>query len=224
MKTRALAWAPIALTFLVGCTVEIEGSDAVDNPPAETPPPSNPPVVTPPPASTCSLVASVPDSGDLLALKANQCNVPGSQGARKWYRLSATLPGTTDVVQLELWDNLGPFVGGVVRADTFTITGADANPATCGVCVRALGDKGATTTTQEFFATGGTVQVTQVGGNGQPIAATLSNITFAQLDPTTKAPVSGGCSSSLVRVQVSGTVVAVGGGGNGGNCPAIIGD
>jgi hypothetical protein len=179
------------------------------------------------PTRTCSLPDNTADTGDLTALKAQQCNVSGTQGARKWYRLSATLPGSMDVVQIELWDGLGAFTGGAVAVGTYNISGAELAPATCGVCVRGLGDKGQATQ-KEYFATGGSVQVTAVGGNGTPISATLTNATFAEVDPTAKTPVSGGCTATVSRAKVSGTVVTVGGGGGGGGgggaCPATIGD
>ena len=176
---------------------------------------------------TCSLPDTTADTGDLAALKAQQCNVSGTQGARKWYRLSATLPGSMDVVQVELWDGLGAFTGGTVAVGTYPITGAELAPATCGVCVRGLGDKGQSTQ-KEYFATGGSVQITAVGGNGAPISATLTDATFAEIDPTARTPVSGGCTASVGRAKVSGTVVTVGGGGGGGggggSCPATVGD
>lgn len=187
-----------------------------------------------PSGGTCSLQSDMNDVGDLSALKANSCNVPMSMGQRKWYRLSATVPGTDDVVQLELWDNLGAFKGGVVRAGTFTISGDDAKLGTCGVCVRALGGKG-TAEQQEYFATSGTVEVMSVGGNGTEFNAVITNATFEQVDATDKNVMSGGCASSLARIHVTGTVVAMGGGGGGGgsgggaggggnNCPLVIGD
>jgi hypothetical protein len=185
----------------------------------------------PPDPSSCTLAAELADAGDLLALKANQCNVPMSQGQRKWYRLSATLPGTTDIVELNLWDNLGAFKGGKIRLGTFPISGEETSFTTCGVCVRALGDKG-TAEQQEFLANGGTVEITALGVNNEPISATLSNLTFAQVDNATRVPVPSGCTSTLARIKMSGTVVALGmGGGNGGgggmggnNCPTVIGD
>ncbi len=179
----------------------------------------------------CSLQSDMNDAGDLSALKANSCNVPMSMGQRKWYRLSAKVPGRDDVVQLELWDNLGAFKGGTVHAGTFTIAGDDAHLSTCGVCVRALGAKG-TAEQQEFFATSGTVEVMSVGGNGTEFNAVITNATFEQVDATDKNVMSNGCASSLARLHVSGTVVAMGGGGGGGgggagggnNCPLVIGD
>lgn len=185
----------------------------------------------PGPDLVCALSDDMESAGDVTALKANSCNVPMSMGQRKWYRLSATVPGTGDVVQLELWDNLGPFKGGVVRAGTFEIKGDDASLTSCGVCVRALGDKG-TEGAQEFFATSGVVEVESVGGNGTAFVATIRDITFEQVDTVSKAVVSDGCASSLTEIKVSGTVVAMGGNGGGGggggggrnNCPLIIGD
>lgn len=208
-STSSLALA----VLLVGCASEG----------AEEPPPDEP--------STCSLSDRMDDAGDLSALKANSCNVPMSMGQRKWYRLSAKVPGTDDVVQLELWDNLGAFKGGTVHGGTFTIAGADASLATCGVCVRALGSKG-TAEQQEYFATSGTVEVMSVGGNGTEFNAVITDATFEQVDTTDKKVLSSGCASSLSRVHVSGTVVAMGGGGGGGgggagggnNCPLVIGD
>jgi hypothetical protein len=215
--TRLVVSSPLALAaaVLVGCASEGGEGERLD--------PADPGV--------CSLSSDMDDAGDVAALKANSCNVPMSMGQRKWYRMSATVPGTGDVVQLELWDNLGAFKGGVVRAGTFELAGDDASLLSCGVCVRAIGDKG-TPEEQEYFATSGTVVVTSVGGAGTAFVATISNATFEQLDAVSKKPVAEGCASSLAEIKVSGTVVAMGGGGGGGgggsgggnNCPLVIGD
>ncbi len=179
--------------------------------------------------------------GALPARHANQCNVPRSMGRQKWYRLSATLPASVvlggeptggepveDVLQLELYDNLGAFAATTVHAGTFELAGADAALASCGVCVRALAAKG-TAAEEEYFATAGTVEVTEVGGDGAPISAALRDLVFVQLDPATKQPLTDGCAAALAGVQISGTIVAVGGGGSGGgagsnSCPTILGD
>jgi hypothetical protein len=176
----------------------------------------------------CPLPASTPDTGALTATKTEMCNVPGTQGAQHWYRLAVTLPsGAMDYVQLDLWDNKGAFAGSTVKPGTYQITGNDAAYATCGVCVRGLGDKGSAGQ-KEYFATGGTVTVTAVGAAGQPLSATLSNITLAEVDPTLHAPVASGCTASVANTQVSGTLLQVsgggGGGGGGGACPTTVGD
>ena len=99
--------------------------------------------------ATCPLPSSMPDMGALSALKAQRCNVNGTMGAQKWYRLSATL-ASGDVVQLELWPASGAFTGAVTTG-TFPVE-TDYN--TCGICVRAIGDKGAAGA-KEYFGTGG---------------------------------------------------------------------
>ena len=125
---------------------------------------------------TCPLPMTNADAGPQTALKAQMCNVPGSQGASHWYRLSAALPGSpTDIVQIELWDNLGAFTGGTVHPGTFTISGNDADRTKCGVCVRSIGLKGMTGS-KEYFATGGTVKVDAVGAANTPFSATVSNL------------------------------------------------
>src|SRR6187549_2240149 len=87
------------------CTSDGQDPGTPDGPPAN---PDGPPGTDGPPAKVCALSASIADTGDLAAIKTNQCNVPGTMGARKWYRIAATVPGTTvDHVQVELWDGRG---------------------------------------------------------------------------------------------------------------------
>jgi len=176
---------------------------------------------------TCSL-DDADDAGALTALFAQRCNVPGSMGARKWYRMAATLPGTTTVVQVELYDNAGPFAGGTVRAGTFPV---DADPVTCGVCVRALGDKGGENE-MEYFATGGSVTISAIGDDGTAISADVSDLALEQIDADHVLVVDG-CAASVAGAQLDGTMMDhVGGGGGGGGgggsgssaCATTIGD
>ncbi len=56
----------------------------------------------------CPLATALGDLGTQVAWKAQRCNVPGSGGLKKWYRLSAAIPGATgDYIQLDLGPNLG---------------------------------------------------------------------------------------------------------------------
>jgi hypothetical protein len=178
-------------------------------------------------SDVCSLDMAMPATGALPAWKAQLCNVPGSMGALHWYKLSAALPEQMDYVQLELWDHAGAFAGTAVHTGTFDV---DPDPATCGVCVRAIGDKGLPTE-KEYFATSGSVTVTALGADTQPISATLSNLTFVEVDA--KVLVTDGCVADLAATQMDGTVVktggAGGGGGGGGNtgsggCLLTVGD
>src|SRR4051812_10749448 len=86
---------------------------------------------------TCPLPDQMADTGSLAATAAQHCNVSGTAGAMHWYRVASALPsGAMDYVQIELWDNKGAFAAGAVHTGTFTISGADADFSTCGVCVR----------------------------------------------------------------------------------------
>ncbi len=185
-----------------------------------------------PEQEVCPLPATMADAGDLTALKAQRCNVPGSMGAKKWFRLSATLPaGAADIVQLELWPGQGAFATTDILPGTYTITGADTADSTCGVCLRAIGDKNLPT--QKFyFATAGTVDITAIGAAPAPISATITDAMFAEVDASNN-PVASGCTASLAAVQVDGTVMDMGGMGSGsgggggggmGMCPRTIGD
>lgn len=179
----------------------------------------------------CPLPMASTDAGALPAWKAQMCNVPGSQGGSHWYRLSAALPGsTTDYVQIELWDGLGAFSGGTVHSGTFSITGDDADRGKCGVCVRGIGAKGASGT-KEYFATGGTVKVDAVGGNGMPFSVTLTNASFVEIDASTLKPIMAGCTATVASAKIDGMVTQVGGnggggggGGGGGSCATGVGD
>jgi hypothetical protein len=219
-----LSLGAFAALSLLASACTSDGEDPPGNPDGPPANPDGPPVTDGPPAKVCALATTIADTGDLAALKTNQCNVPQSGGARKWYRISATVPGTTaDHLQVELWEGRGS-VTGAIAIGTYTVTAADQDPATCGVCIRAIGDKGATGV-QEFFAKSGTVVVAAVGGNGAQLSVTVTNASFVQINPATKAVVANGCASTLVRTKETGTVVTVvGGGGGGGGCPATIGD
>jgi hypothetical protein len=213
---------------LVGCAAPADGGGGGDDGMTTTPDASMP-NPDPDPAATCPLAAAMGDAGALSPLKSQRCSVPGTMGTKKWYRLSATLPGApTDIVQLELWDGQGAFAGGVVRTGTFQITGAELAYNTCGVCLRAAGDKG-TANAKTYFATSGTVEVTSVGAAGSTLSAKITNATFAEVNAM-NIKVQNGCITNLTSATASGTIVDVGGGGGGGGtgggaaCPSTVGD
>ena len=182
-------------------------------------------------SDVCSLEMTMPDTGNQPAWKAQECNVPGSMGAQHWWKLSVALPDQTmSYVQLELWPHAGAFAGGDVHAGQFTIQGDDADPAKCGICVRAMGDKGGTTE-KEYFATSGTVNVPTIGMDTQPMSATLANLTFVEV--SAKVLVMDGCVADLAGAEVAGTVQKLGGAGGGGGggtgsgsggCKLTVGD
>jgi hypothetical protein len=172
------------------------------------------------------------EAGELSAMAAQRCNVPGSMGTKNWFRLSAMLPGGLDVVQVELWPDRGAFRGGAVKPGTYQLAGDDLDYATCGVCLRALGDRGLPTQ-REYFAVAGTIEVTAVAGTeGAPFVATVREASFAEVDGD-HSEVDGGCTLDLASAKISGSLVLMGGGGGGGGgggstgtagCPTTVGE
>jgi hypothetical protein len=172
------------------------------------------------------------DAGELSAMAAQRCNVPGSMGTKNWFRLSAMLPGELDVVQVELWPDRGAFRGGAVKPGTYQLAGDDLDFATCGVCLRALADRGMPTQ-REYFAVAGTVEVTAVASTaGAPFVATVREASFAEVDAD-HSEVDGGCSLDLAGAKIAGSLVLMGGSGGGsgggggagaGGCPTTVGE
>lgn len=186
-----------------------------------------------PPATECAL----PDpegasSGTVTALGAQRCNVPGSMGSQHWYRLLGAMPsGAMDIVQLELWPNLGAFAGGTVHTGTFQIGGDDADYTKCGVCVRAVGKHGDTANQMLYFATAGTVEVTSFGDAPTAFTATITNAMFEEVDAN--GAKTGTCATTIPSIMVSGPTenkggTGGGGGGGGGSgtggCVRTVGD
>lgn len=222
---RLLPWAAMrgsAFVILAACgggghmTV---GDDTVD--------------VDAPPAASCALPGpEAASSGQVTALAAQRCNVSGSMGSSHWYRLLGSLPsGAMDIIQLELWPNLGSFAGGAVHTGTFTIAGDDADYTKCGVCVRAVGKHGDTANQTLYFATAGTVTVTSFGDAPTAFTATIANATFEEVDAN--GAKSGACVTVVPSIEVSGPTVnkgGTGGGGGGGGgsgaggCVRTVGD
>jgi hypothetical protein len=172
---------------------------------------------------------SSPEAGELSALAAQRCNVPSSMGSKNWYRLSAMLPDGDEVVQVELWPDRGAFRGGPVQPGTYQLTADDLDFATCGICLRALGDQGLPTE-REYFAVAGTVEVSAVAPTaGAPFVATIVEASFAEVG-SDHAAVASGCTLDLAHAQISGSVVLMGGTGGGGGgggaagCPTTVGD
>ena len=204
----------LSLASTVGCMVGDStstpgGGDDDDSPDAAPASGTDAPA-----AAACGMPSTTPDVGPIAATAAQQRNQPGSQGTRKIYVATATLPGTDETVQVELWDNLGAFAGRTVALGTYPITGAELSSTTCGVCVRGTSTDGAVT--QAYFATGGSVQVVAIGPVGQPLTVQLTNVTFGQVNPADQTPIAGGCSAALAGGRISGPLVNVDGGGGGG--------
>ncbi|HVK78848.1 MAG TPA: hypothetical protein VM734_36360 [Kofleriaceae bacterium] len=210
MRLKVVAFAVLVPACIVGDPTQ-DPPDVDPEVDAGTSPDPDP---DPVPAA-CGLAASIPDAGTIAPATAERRNQPGSMGAAKYHVAYATLPGSTDRVQIELWDGLGAFAGGVARAGTFPLTGAELSYDTCGVCVRAIAEHG-TPSAQEFLAKAGSVTVTAIGAPGSPLTVSVTGVDFGQVDATTMLPMATGCQASLAGAAMSATITDIAGGGGGG--------
>jgi hypothetical protein len=88
----------------------------------------------------------------------------------------------------------GAFTGGVAPG-TYTISGADADYNSCGLCVHIIADiVSGQGPTKFYFADSGTVTLT---ATTPPITGSVQNLHFNEIDIGSGAPVSGGCQASM---------------------------
>lgn len=110
-----------------------------------------------------------------------------------------------DILQLELIKGYGVYTADITVGQ-HTLSGDELNYATCGLCPRLFTDCTQTACNdQQFYATGGTINVTQITPNLQ---FTATNLTFVEvtIDETTfeSTPVPGGCSTSIPSATFDG--------------------
>jgi hypothetical protein len=105
-----------------------------------------------------------------------------------------------DILQVEFIKGFGVFTANVTTG-TFTLSGAELNYETCGLCPRIFSDIDTATgmsTTEQYFATGGDFNITSINPN---ITGTFTNLTLEEVtvDPTTfhSTPVAGGCTTTI---------------------------
>jgi hypothetical protein len=110
-----------------------------------------------------------------------------------------------DILQLELIKGYGVYTADITVGE-HTLSGDELNYATCGLCPRLFTDCTQTACNdQQFYATGGTINVTQITPNLQ---FTATNLTFVEvtINETTfeSTPVPGGCSTSIPNATFDG--------------------
>lgn len=123
----------------------------------------------------------------------------------------------TDVLFIDFFTGYEPFgtmqAPTAVMPGTYTLSGAQLDYATCGVCV-TIGTNATTTGYEDdYMVTGGTVTVTALGDAvGETLTLSVSNL---QLQHVTIDPQSGattaandGCTTSISNATFTGTVMA----------------
>lgn len=139
---------------------------------------------------------------------ARSCVVPADYGALTFASTHAgrladgtvawlgTLQGglMSDVLDIQLVSGNTVFAGGMPMPGTFSLTGAESQTMTCGVCVVIQ----ASVPRQYFLAQSGTLLVEELGGT---MKATLTDATFAHvtidLATSQSTPADDGCSTSI---------------------------
>jgi hypothetical protein len=106
-----------------------------------------------------------------------------------------------DLVEIELWDGLGAFEGGVAANGTYEITGDETQVVTCGICLYIYSDATVVDgevvdSEKDYIATGGSITVDSVTGN---LTGSLTDVTFTEIDWTSEngSPLEDGCTTSI---------------------------
>ena len=96
--------------------------------------------------------------------------------------------------EIGLWDGYGAFAESPAAAGDYPITGDDADPDTCGICVELSMTVGEVE--HRLVATGGAISIASVDGN---LEGTGTTLLFKEVDGEAEF-ISGGCTSAITRV------------------------
>lgn len=111
-----------------------------------------------------------------------------------------------DALQIELYAGLGPFQNGIT-SQSITLAGDELDYATCAACVRVFTDLTEDSSGGEYFATGGTLNLTSVENT---LKFTLTNVTLQHVTITSgtweTTPVGDGCTTTLTDVTFSAPI------------------
>lgn len=164
--------------------------------------------------NACGVASSYGALG-MLTGEAGNVLQQGSTTARTHY-LQVPTPSSAaqtarDYVIIELWDGYGGFGTSPARTGTFTLSGAETDYDTCGICVLLAADVGANGATKLLLATSGTVNITSIGtAAGQTTQATLTGASFVEIsyDMNTgyNAVAGSNCPSPITSSTISGTL------------------
>lgn len=153
-----------------------------------------------------------------------------------WQGLLANNSPQVALVQMAFWVGFGGLEQGLT-ATSYPISGDELSFSTCGICTLLFADltidsTGRITAAGEiYFQTGGTVNLTSVPmGNDRPavvdggwaadarptpdggwgtLAGTISGMTFGEVNQTTGAVISGGCTTALADTTVNDSSVTL---------------
>jgi hypothetical protein len=164
--------------------------------------------------NACGVAQTQGDFGTITGYAGQQLQDGSTTQRIRWVGSatpSTIQSATPDHLYVELWDGYGPFNGGSARTGTFTITGADTDLDTCGICVLMLANVSNNTPSKTMIATSGTVTITSVGTNaGQTTQVTVTNASFVETQFVTNQGynnvTTSNCTSPISNANVKGTL------------------
>jgi hypothetical protein len=157
-------------------------------------------------ACACSGKPAAPDAYDMA-----RCIIRGNYGDLGMVRGTAGTIGGASTITIvldagppkndffvKLIPGKGAFSAGAIRTGTYAIASADANYATCGLCVNLVAGITMTGPSKFFFADAGSVTITT------PASGTAHDLHFAEIDIGSGAEIPGGCVGAITTLMFAG--------------------
>jgi hypothetical protein len=147
--------------------------------------------------NACGVAQTQGDLGMLTGFAGTQLQEGSTTNRIRWVgsETAATASqATPDIVMVELWDTYGAFNGAAARTGTFTLTGADLDYDTCGICVLMLANVANNTPSTTA---------------GQMTQAKVTNASFVEIAVVNNDTVSvagSNCASPISNVELRGTL------------------
>jgi hypothetical protein len=156
---------------------------------------------------SCAVVSSYGDVGTVPVTASAAIRLNDTSGQARSITYLAALNDDQDQVVIQLYRGFSVFTTGVIRAGSYAIEGDELNYASCGVCVRMFANRpsGGGRPQQDMMATGGTLEVTEVGEAGSGVfRAELKNASFehVHIDGMSfeSSPVGDGCETEVTHL------------------------
>lgn len=205
-----LAFCSFSALALVACggddgntILPIDASGSIDGPGSDGAVPCT--ISTPSFGAAGALTAS--------AYFASDPNMPALYKISFTAPLEPTIP--QDIFFFEVFTGYEPFGTSTAPtpaiAGTYQIAGNQLQYADCSVCLTLGSNATADSYEDDFMATGGTVNITEIGDAvGENLNVTFSNLTFEQVTiaSSTSTPVGNGCTTSIESASFTAQLMA----------------
>lgn len=192
-----------AVLLASACTVSapdedpMSGEDGSDGTMTPAPDPDPDPVPDPDPDPGATDDCPPDDMGTVDTLKNPSATIehedPNDESTPA-VRLLYGLVDPYSELELGLWEGWGAFADSKAAPGDYSIAGADADPANCGLCIEIRYQKDAAE--HRLFATGGAVSIESVDGN---LKGSASDLQLEEFDDDDQR-VSGGCHGRIDRL------------------------